>query len=56
MSDLYIMFNETYDAPLQERNDRLIAIAAHFKVRWIKVVVAYFEYIDSDAFYAERGI
>jgi hypothetical protein len=50
------MFNETYDAPIQERNDRLIAIAAHFKVRWINVVNAYFDYIDSDVFYEERGI
>jgi hypothetical protein len=56
MSDLAIMFDETYDAPLAETASRLSAIAIQFKVRYENVVEAYYNYIDSDMFYAQRGM
>lgn len=56
MSDLYIMFDEAYDVPLTARHSRLIAIAQHYKIPLQMVLDAYGEYIDSDQFYAERGM
>jgi hypothetical protein len=56
MSDLYIMFDETYDAPIQERASRLNKIAQHYKIALSAVENAYFDFIDSDEFYIERGI
>ena len=56
MSDLQIMFDEAYDAPVTARHSHLIAIAKHFKLSLEMVIAAYNDYIDSDAFYAERGI
>ena len=56
MSDLYIMFDETYDAPIQERASRLNKIADHYKIALSAVEEAYFDFIDSDQFYFERGM
>ena len=56
MSDLAIMFDETYDAPLNETIVRLAEIAKRYKVRYENVVEAYYDYLDSDTFYASRGI
>lgn len=56
MSDLYIMFDETYDAPEQERNIRLNKIAKHYKIALIEVAIEYFKYLDSDLFRVQRGI
>jgi hypothetical protein len=56
MSDLYIQFNETYDAPLAETLSRLSAIATRYKMTYDMVADAYYEFIDSDEFYIERGI
>ena len=56
MSDLYIQFNETYDAPAAETISRLSAIAMSYKISYDSVVDAYYEFIDSDQFYIERGI
>ena len=56
MSDLQIMFDEAYDAPVTARHSHLVAIAKNFKLSLEMVIAAYNDYIDSDAFYAERGI
>ena len=56
MSDLYIMFDETYDAPIQERASRLNKIAEHYKIALSAVEDAYFDFIDSDDFFIERGL
>ena len=56
MSDLAIMFDEAYDAPVTARHTHLIAIANQFKLPIEMVITAYNDYIDSDVFYAERGI
>jgi hypothetical protein len=56
MSDLEIMFDEAYDAPVVERIERLATIANLYKTS-INVIESYYlDYIDSDAFYAKRGI
>jgi hypothetical protein len=56
MSDLYIQFDETYDAPVAETLSRLSAIARAYKITYDAVADAYYEYLDSDQFYIERGI
>jgi hypothetical protein len=56
MSDLYIQFDETYDAPVAETLSRLAAIASQYKITYDMVADAYYEYLDSDQFYIERGI
>ena len=55
MSDLYIMFDETYDAPKNEKAKRLLAIATKYKLTIRQVIEEYNNYIDSDQFYYERG-
>jgi hypothetical protein len=56
MSDLEIMFDEAYDAPVVERIERLATIANLYKTS-INVIESYYlDYIDSDSFYAKRGI
>ena len=57
MSDLYIMFNEAYDAATYElRFEKFAQICKHFKLELSNVLATYLEYIDSDQFYAERGM
>ena len=56
MSDLYIMFDEAYDAPANELKTRLQAIRDRWNLSFAEVVEAYFDYIDSDQFYYERGM
>ena len=57
MSDLYIMFDEAYDSATPDlRNDKLEAIAKHYKIALVDVQDAYCDYTDSDQFYYERGI
>ena len=57
MSDLYIMFDEAYDAAtIQERAKRLLDVCNRWKLNMAEVVQAYNDYIDSDMFYAERGM
>lgn len=56
MSDLAIMFDEAYDAPATNRMNHLVAIANQFKLPIQMVIAAYNDYIDSDVFYAERGM
>ena len=55
MSDLQIMFDETYDAPAKETDGRLKAIADHFKMTHNAVIDLFVEYINSDAFKAGRA-
>lgn len=57
MSDLYIMFDEAYDAPnFKECVSKLENIASHYKIPLIDVIDQYNDYIDSDQFYFERGL
>ena len=57
MSDLAIMFDEAYDAKTELiRLRKIISIAEHYKLSVPMVIAAYNDYIDSDVFYAERGI
>ena len=57
MSDLAIMFDEAYDAATPDlRTAKFEQICAEFKLTLNQVTDAYFEYIDSDQFYYERGI
>lgn len=57
MSDLYIMFDEAYDAPtLWQRTYKLMEIAKRYQIDLNQLFDAYGEYIDSDQFYIERGI
>jgi hypothetical protein len=57
MSDLYIAFDEAYDAPTPfERYARLISVAKQFKISYEMVADAFDDYIDSDMFYAIRGM
>jgi hypothetical protein len=50
------MFDETYDAPVAETLSRLSAIATQYKITYDMVADAYYEFIDSDQFFIERGI
>lgn len=57
MSDLCIMFDEAYDAATPfERHDRLVLAAKQFKMSYEMILEAFEEYIDSDMFYAMRGM
>jgi len=57
MSDLAIMFDEAYDAATPDlRTAKFEQICAQFTLTLNQVTDAYFDYIDSDVFYAERGI
>ena len=57
MSDLYIMFDEAYDAATPDlRTTKFEAICDRYKLTLNQVTDAYFDYIDSDQFYYERGI
>ena len=55
MSDLQIMFDETYDAPVAETDTRLKAIADHFKMPLNVVLDEFLQYIHSDSFKAGRA-
>lgn len=57
MSDLYIMLDEAYDAVTPEaRTTKFEAICKQFKLTLNQVTDFYFDYIDSDQFYFERGM
>ena len=57
MSDLYITFNEAYDAPTQLQTIQKLAHAAnYFKTQYATIVDMYLDYTDSDDFYFERGL
>ena len=57
MSDLEIMFDEAYEAKTELiRLRKIISIADHYKMNTTDVINAYNDYIDSDSFYAKRGI
>ena len=57
MSDLAIMFDEAYDAiNSYDRLNRIQAIQTRWNLTWEEVVTAYNDYIDSDLFYAQRGM
>jgi hypothetical protein len=57
MSDLEIMFDEAYEAATPDaRTAKFEQICEQFKLTLNQVTDAYFDYIDSDQFYAKRGI
>lgn len=57
MSDLYIMFEEAFDAPTAvETNKRLRAICDRWNLTMAQVRPAFMDYIDSDLFYINRGM
>ena len=53
MSDLAIMFEETYQAPLQETLVRLRLIASHYGIKYADIVETYYDYIN--VFQPSRG-
>jgi hypothetical protein len=55
MSDLQIMFDETYDAPVKETDARLKAIADYYKMSQSDVLEAFIQYIHSDSFKTGRA-
>jgi hypothetical protein len=51
------MFDEAYEAKTELiRLRKIISIADHYKMNTTDVINAYNDYIDSDSFYAKRGI
>ena len=51
------MFNEAYEAATPDaRTAKFEQICSQFKLTLNQVTDAYFDYIDSDDFYAERGM
>lgn len=50
MSELAMLFDEAYEAPINELPIRLTIIANSFKVAYDNVVESFYSYIESDTF------